>query len=36
MVETVSRTATIDALASLANRPFEAREIATNAAPTKR
>ena len=36
IVEAVNRAATIDALASLASRPLEERETATNAAPTRR
>ena len=36
IVDAVNRAATMDALASLARRPFEERETATRAAPTRR
>ena len=36
MVDAVRRTATIEALASLASRPLDERDIAINAAPIKR
>ena len=36
IVDAVNRAATMDALASLARRPFEERETATSAAPTRR